>query len=120
MISGPFDLIALDPPHAALLSMLFGGLLAKLVDTMTDDNTWLVIYQGHTSQSGRGETLVSAVQTLLKNHQVIKFIVNSEEIIVCGPARNFDDVMSKVENDLRHAFTVDILRVERRTTSQDP
>jgi 16S rRNA G966 N2-methylase RsmD len=100
ILSHSFDLVILDPPHAALLGMLFGG----LIRTLAKRTKWLVIYQGHTSQSGRGRAALSAIKGFFRDRQIATIVVDSEEIVVCGPdewetnegMRTFETILESV------------------------
>jgi len=106
ILSRQFDLIALDPPHAALLSISFGGLL----ETLSKCTKWLVIYQGHTSQSGSGQAVSTAIRKFFPKNQAETVVVDSEEIVVCGPDEwdggtrrvRFADAIEKIKADLQH------------------
>lgn len=85
ILSREYDLILMDPPHAALLDMLFGG----LVEALLASSSWLLVYQGHTSQSGRGRALVTALTEFSRDPArtrcVAIMIIDSEELVICGP-----------------------------------
>jgi len=124
MLSREFDVILLDPPHAALLGMLFGGLLKTLARL----TRWLMVYQGHTSQSGRGRAVFSAVREVAAGRRVAKIVVDSEELVICGPdewpgaegALAFEEILALVKAALEQQAHAVRLELSRRDGGSSP
>ncbi|WP_433521617.1 hypothetical protein ACQPZ2_30505 [Nocardia pseudovaccinii] len=90
IIEQTFDIIGLDPPHAELLELLFGGSERdSLVELCAKRADLMVMYQGHSTQLGRlglvYEGLVAAGWIHVRILQV------EEEIIVIAGSRNKAD-----------------------------
>jgi hypothetical protein len=76
-----FDLICMDPPHSALFDILFGT--EDLLSSVRNMGPWLVIYQGHASQTGRGVALCRGLQRSFDH--VVLWQIGPEVMIVAGP-----------------------------------
>lgn len=86
VLNRDYDLVCMDPPHAALFELLFGkgegGLAA--IDDIGKIAPWLVVYQGHASQEGRGIALAVALQ--LRYSNITLWQIGPEVITIAGPA----------------------------------
>lgn len=80
-----FDLVCMDPPHGALLDLLYelDESNRTLLHRVSEVAPWLVIYQGHVSQSGRA----IAIRRTLRSHydKVRVWRLGSESILITGP-----------------------------------
>ena len=81
VLEGRWDLVTMDPPHAALIGMIY-----QLLDAISARTGWLVIYQGHTSQNGRTKALEPVLLDRFSHVGLLR--IDSEEIIVAGSTEN--------------------------------
>ncbi|OXR47118.1 hypothetical protein B7C42_00240 [Nocardia cerradoensis] len=103
IIEQAFDVIGLDPPHAELLELLFGGSeRASLVELCATRANTMVMYQGHSTQLGRlrlvYEGLVAAGWVHVRILQV-----EEEIIVVAGTSAmtEFNDFYARVIASLK-------------------
>lgn len=84
----PFDLVTMDPPHGALFDLLFAaqedGRTALDAIKRHTGSEWLVVYQGHVSQTGRGRVIAAALRGL-SYPRVRLWQLASEVITIAGP-----------------------------------
>ena len=105
-----FDLISMDPPHAAVFDLLFRAVSPDrtFIDQVSHRAPWLVVYQGHVSQFGRARSLE---RTLAERYQCTAlWTMGAETIMIAGPAniknedtgisRTFQEVMTAIEHGL--------------------
>ena len=99
-----YDLIGMDPPHAALFDLLLSrrdGLTA--LEAASRRAPWLVLYQGHTTQSGRAWALAHHLREVYA--RVCAWTVGQELLLLAGPDTagelSFDRLVHSVEPGLR-------------------
>ncbi len=98
-----FDLIGLDPPHAELMDVLFSGRTRQsLVSACAGKSDLLVLYQGHTTQSGRLALLEAGLQGAgFPNVAVLQI---EEELVVLAATKalngHFDHFVAQVTAEL--------------------
>ncbi|MGG5259076.1 hypothetical protein [Phycicoccus avicenniae] len=91
-----FDLIGLDPPHAELMDVLFSGTTRSLVSACAKRSDLLVLYQGHSTQSGRLALLRAGLQNAgFPNVAVLQ--VEEELIVLAATRRLIGDFIRFVE-----------------------
>lgn len=84
-----FDIIGLDPPHAELMDLLFAGSSGRsLVSACASRSNLLVLYQGHTTQSGR----IGLLQAGLKaaGFQNVAVLQIDEELVVVAATEDLE------------------------------
>lgn len=95
-----FDLISMDPPHATLFELFFRDLMLSRVRKVAP---WLIVYQGHRSQQGRG----IAVQEFLRQtfERVRAWNVGPEVMMIAGPNQwksfGFDEILGQAAASLK-------------------
>lgn len=81
MLEGDFDAIGLDPPHAELMDLLFAEHPQQsLTYACAKRSPLLVLYQGHTTQSGRLSLLEASLRA--SGWPLVSFVQVDEEIVV--------------------------------------
>ena len=106
-----FDLISMDPPHAAVFDLLYRAVPPNrtFIDQVAERAPWLVVYQGHVSQFGRARSLE---QTLAVHYRCTAlWTMGAETIMIAGPAgiknedtglsRTFGEIMAGIEHRLQ-------------------
>lgn len=105
ILNRKFDLACMDPPHNFLIELLFEtkGKSGALIDNVKRLAPWLIIYQGHASQLGRGVAIQAALTKRFE--KVALWNIGPEVVILAGPAtwrdRTFDWILKEVESSLR-------------------
>jgi predicted RNA methylase len=85
LIERKVDLVCMDPPHSALFDILFGKEPddQNLLAFVQRRGPWLIVYQGHASQTGRGIALCKLLKGSFEN--VVLWKIGPEVMIVAGP-----------------------------------
>lgn len=98
-----FDLIGLDPPHAELMDVLFSGTTRSLISACAKRSDLLVLYQGHSTQSGRLALLKSGLQDSGFPHVAVVQVEEELIVIAATPKLrgDFDRFVETVIEELR-------------------
>ncbi|MGW4370785.1 hypothetical protein ACWEKT_34615 [Nocardia takedensis] len=103
IVEQTFDIIGLDPPHAELLELLFGGSeRASLVELCAKRADVMVMYQGHSTQLGRlGLVYDGLVAAGWAHVRILQ--VEEEIIVVAGNANqnNFGELYDRIITSLK-------------------
>src|SRR5262249_38878930 len=87
ILSTKFDVVCMDPPHAALFDLVIGdgraGEPPALLNRERLGVEWLALYQGHVTQVGRTAVVTTALETHFD--LVETWRVGSEVLVMAGP-----------------------------------
>lgn len=95
----------MDPPHSALFDILFGSEEGSqnLLSRIQVMGPWLVIYQGHASQTGRAVALCRGLKRSFS--QVVLWQIGPEVMIVAGPDSwegiDFQTIIDRTDQSVR-------------------
>ena len=99
-----FDLVIMDPPHSMLFEMCYAGAegAPDFFSELSDVAPWLIVYEGHLCQIGRGLALKNSLRKYYERSVTIR--VGSEALVVAGPkgwfGAPFDQVVTKAKRVL--------------------
>lgn len=101
-----FDLVCMDPPHSILVELLFkkatgGKTCIQFVREHVAE--WIVIYQGHSSQIGRGKALQRVLTQTFARSELWQ--VGGEVMTIAGPEKwsgsSFDRILENAKTSLK-------------------